>query len=328
MERQEKKKRIGILGAGAQGTLFGWHLAAAGDVTYLDVRAEVCAQIEREGVRLVGRPARKVRATMDPSELFASEVVFVFVKSYDTLRALRPLGGRLDPSTTIVSLQNGLGNEEAIKASLGSYVALVIGATTEAAIAISDGVAERIGEGRTVVGSAGASPETVEQIVNLLSVAELPIRIAYDIRSHVWGKLIANAAINPLSAILDLPSGAILSDPDAASLARAIAFESASVAHASRITLPFKDPWSYVSEIVAPTAEVRSSMALDLAASKRTEIDQINGAIVAAGRRTSTPTPYNESMLRLIKARERQNLLGDDEGDGEAVAVGKTAGKA
>jgi 2-dehydropantoate 2-reductase len=305
MENRGKKKRIGILGAGAQGSLFGWYLAGAGDVTYLDVRADLCATLEREGVAVEGRTPRTVRATTDPSALFESDAIFVFVKAYDTLRALRPLGGRLDPATTIVSLQNGLGNEEAIKAALGGFVALVVGATTEMSIVEGDGVAERIGEGRTVIGSAGASSATVEQTAALIASAGLGVRVAYDIRSHLWGKLIANAAINPLSALLDCPSGTILEDADASSLARAIALESANVAQASRIPLPFADAWTYVREIVASTAGVRSTMAIDLAEGKRTEIEQISGAIVAAGRRTQTATPYNETMLRLIKARER-----------------------
>ena len=309
MEPGQKKIRIGILGAGAQGTLFGWHLASVGDVTYLDVRPELCEQISRDGIRLHGCEPRTVRATVETAALFASDVIFVFVKAYDTLRALRPFAGRLNPSTTIVSLQNGLGNEEAIKASLGSVVALVVGATTEAAIMLDDGVAERIGEGRTVIGSAGASAATVEQTATLINAAGLSARVAYDIRSHIFGKLIANAAINPVSALLGCTAGALLEDPDASSLARAVALESATVALGMHVRLPFADPWEYVREIVGPTTGARSSMALDLAANKRTEVDQINGAIVTAGRRVGVATPYNEAMLRLIRARERQRAL-------------------
>lgn len=304
MDRRNRA-RIGILGAGGQGVLFGWHLAGAGEVTYLDIRAELCERLTRDGVRVEGEAPRRVAATTEPSALFACDVIFVFVKAYDTLRALRPFGGRLDPSTTIVSLQNGWGNEEAVKAALGSVVALVVGATTEAAIPIDEGAARRVGRGRTVVGSAGASASSVEDVATLLASAGIDTRIAYDIRPHLWGKLVANAAINPLSALLDCENGAILDDPDAAALAQAIAVESAAVAQALRIKLPFADSWSYVREIVAQTAGVKSTMALDLAGRRRTEIDQINGAIAAAGRRTSTPAPYNEAIVRLIKAGER-----------------------
>lgn len=301
-----KRNRVGILGAGAQGVLFGWHLAGAADVTYLDIKPELCATLAREGVRLEGERPRAVAATTDPSVLYASDSIFVFVKAYDTLRALRPFGGRLDPSTTIVSLQNGWGNEEAVKAALGSVVALVVGATTEAAIGLGDGIARRIGAGRTIVGGAGAASPSVERAASLLAAAGFDARVAYDIRPHLWGKLVANAAINPLSAVLDCENGAILSDPDSASLAQAVASEAVAVAAALRIKLPFADGWDYVRESVGATASVRSTMALDLAASRRTEVEQINGAIVAAGRRSGIPTPYNDAVLRLVRARERR----------------------
>jgi 2-dehydropantoate 2-reductase len=320
---RRSSNRVGILGAGAQGLLFGWHLASVADVTYLDIRAELCEVLSREGVRLKGEAPRKVSATTFPSALYDCSVIFIFVKAYDTLRALRPFGGRLDPSTSIVSLQNGLGNEEAVKAALGSVVALVIGATTEAAVPRGDGVAVRIGTGRTVVGGAGAAAASVEAVAALLTSAGLATRMAYDIRPHVWGKLVANAAINPLSAVLDCEAGAILDNADAADLARAIALEAAAVANRLRINLPFADAWGYVREIVGQTASTRSSMALDLAAGRRSEIEQINGAIVAAGRRSSTPTPYNEAMLRLVKARE--SLLVGGRAAGDRVCVEPTA---
>jgi 2-dehydropantoate 2-reductase len=71
-----------------------------------------------------------------------------------------------------------------------------------------------------------------------------------------------------------------------------------------RIALPFNDPWSYVRSIVEQTAGLRNTMLVDLEAGKKTENDHISGAVVAAGRRAAVPTPYNETMFRLIRARE------------------------
>ncbi|MBV8151787.1 MAG: 2-dehydropantoate 2-reductase [Candidatus Eremiobacteraeota bacterium] len=305
----DRRPRVGILGAGALGTLFGWHVAAVADVAYLDIQSELCARIERDGVRLEGAEPRAVHATVEPSRLFGSEMLFVFVKAHDTLRALRPFAGRLDPSAAIVSVQNGIGNEEAIKTALGGSVAVVIGATTESALAVGDGITRRLGTGRTVLGSAGATAATVERVVGLLVAAGFDARGVYDIRPHLWGKLIANAAINPTSALLGAPSGIILTDPDAAALARAIALEAAAVARGSGVQLLFADPWTYVREIAERTAHVENSMALDLGAGRRTEIDHINGAVVAAGRRLGVATPYNETLTRMIKAAERKERV-------------------
>ena len=139
---------------------------------------------------------------------------------------------------------------------------------------------------------------------SLLRQSGLECSIAYDIRPHQWGKLLVNAAINPISALIDTHNSVVASDPDAAVLARAVAYEGAAVAKALRINLPFGDPWDYVRVVLAASADGRNSMTVDLNARTKTEIDHVNGAIVAAGRRAGVPTPYNEALLHLVKAME------------------------
>ena len=295
--------KIGIVGAGALGTLFGERLAADNDVVLLERKHDVVDAIGRDGLRVDGE-TRRAHATADPRELFGVQVLFVFVRATDTLRALRPFAANLNPATAIVSLQNGLGNEEAIKTALGSTIPLIVGATTEQALTVAPADAKRVGEGATVLGSAGASPETVNRVVRLLSDAGFRASAAYDIRPHLWGKLIANAAINPVAALLDRPNGVVLQDEHAGEIARSLAQEAATVANAMRIPLPFTDPWSYVRSIVEQTAELDNSMLYDLRSNAPTEVDFINGAVVAAGRRAAVPTPYNETLTALVKARE------------------------
>jgi 2-dehydropantoate 2-reductase len=299
--------RIGIIGAGALGTYFGYRLAADNDVSMLEVRSDVVAAIREQGLGTAEHAdRRRVAISSTARELFASQVLFVFVRATDTMRALRPFVNELDPSCVIVSLQNGIQNEDAVKASLGGNVALVIGATTESALTLSPGTAAPVGSGKTIVGPAGASPEVCARIARLLADAGMAVSVAYDIRPHLWGKLIANAAINPVAALLDRPNGVVLADANAGELARSLAQEAATVASAMRIALPFNDPWSYVRSIVEQTANLRNSMLADLTQGAKTENDHINGAVVAAGRRAAVPTPYNDTMFRLIRAREAQ----------------------
>lgn len=295
--------KVGIVGAGALGTLFGQRLAAANEVVLLERKPEVVDAIRALGLRVDGQ-ARAAQATSEARDLFGVQILFVFVRATDTLRALRPFAAELSPATAIVSVQNGLGNEEAIKASLGGAIPLVIGATTESALTVAPADARRIGDGTTMLGSAGASPEVVNRVVKLLADAGLRASAAYDIRPHLWGKLIANAAINPVAALLDRPNGVVLTDAHAGDVARSLAQEAATVANAMRIPLPFTDPWSYVRTIVEQTAELDNSMLYDLRAGVPTEVDFINGAIAAAGRRAAVPTPYNETLTALVKARE------------------------
>ncbi len=298
------RSRVAILGAGAMGTFFAYHLAAHSDVTLVDVRGDVVESINKRGVQVDDLPKRRVSATRDPVKVFSTNYLFVFVKAPNTLGAVRPFTGQLDPSAPIVSLQNGLGNEEAIKAALGSNVPLVIGITNEAAYAVGHGHSRRQGVGTSIVGSGGASTETVRAVQRLVQQGGLDCQIAYDIRPHLWGKLIANAAINPVAALLESQNSAVANDPNAAELARALALEGAAVAKGLKINLPFGDPWEYVRNVITSSADGRNSMTIDLAARMKTEVDHINGAIVAAGRRLGIATPYNDAVVRLVKAKE------------------------
>ena len=301
----QTRPRVGIIGSGAMGTLFGFHLARHCDVTMLDSNKSVLDAIERSGGLSVNdEPVRPVKAGRHARDLFGSNAVFLFVKAVDTLRALRPFAGELSPSTPIVSLQNGVGNEESIKTALGGAVPVVLGITTESSLTTAPGRVRSSEEGNTIVGSAGASPATSRSVAEMLTESGMRASVVYDIRPHLWGKLVANAAINALSALLDCESGAILNNANAARLAESLAEEAAAVAAAQKINLPFVNPWQYVTQVIAVGADSKSSMAFDLESGHPSEIDHINGAICAAGRRTGVPTPYNDAMVRLIKAKE------------------------
>jgi 2-dehydropantoate 2-reductase len=304
MTEAAQPPRIGIIGAGAMGTLFGFHLAAGCRVTMLDDNAELAATVTRDGLRVNDEAARRVGVARSARELYGSQMLFLFVKAVDTLRALRAFAGELDPAAPVISLQNGVGNEDAIKTALGGAVPVVLGITTESSQTIGPGHVRSSEEGNTIIGAASASPKTARTVTELLTHSGLRASAVHDIRPHLWGKLVANAAVNALSALLDCDAGEIPRDPNAARLAEALADETASVAAALKINLPFVNPWQYVTEVVALGADAKSSMAYDLESGHPSEIDHINGAVVAFGRRTGTPTPYNDAIVRLLKARE------------------------
>ncbi|MEO9171411.1 MAG: 2-dehydropantoate 2-reductase, partial [Candidatus Baltobacteraceae bacterium] len=156
----ESKLKVGIIGAGSMGTLFGFHLAAACDVTILDTNESLLTSIARSGLAVNSERARKVAIARNPRDLFTSQVLFLFVKAVDTLRALRPFAGELNPATPIVSLQNGVGNEDAIKTALGGAVPVVLGITTESSLTTAPGRVRSSEEGNTILGSTSAAPAT------------------------------------------------------------------------------------------------------------------------------------------------------------------------
>ena len=296
--------KVGIIGAGSMGTLFGYHLAQSSEVTILESNPDTAKAIAKHGLIVNDGKARKVQVAASARELFGSKALFLFVKAVDTLKALRPFAGELDPATPVISLQNGVGNEDAIKTALGGAVPVVLGITTESSLTLSPGKVRSSDTGNTIVGSTSAAPTTARQVADMLTQSGLRASVVYDIRPHLWGKLCANAAINAISAILDCEAGAIPKDPSMAHLAEHLAEEVAAVAAAMKIHLPFANPWQYVMQVIELGADAKSSMAFDLETGHPTEIDHINGAVVAFGRRAGVATPYNDAVMRLIKAKE------------------------
>ncbi|HTU70910.1 MAG TPA: 2-dehydropantoate 2-reductase [Candidatus Baltobacteraceae bacterium] len=303
---EAERLKIGIIGAGSMGTLFGYHLATTSDVTVLDANAQTSAAISARGLQINDEAPRRVRVASNARELFDSQMLLLFVKAVDTLRALRPFAGELNPATPVISLQNGVGNEDAIKTALGGAVPVVLGVTTESSTTVASGHVRSSVNGNTLIGATSAAPATARMIAELLTRSGLRASVVYDIRPHLWGKLIANAAINAISALLDCETGEIPRSPNAAHLAESLAEEAAAVAAALKINLPFVSPWQYVTQVIEIGADSKSSMAFDLESGHPSEIDHINGAVVAFGRRTGVATPYNDAMVRLIKAKEAQ----------------------
>jgi 2-dehydropantoate 2-reductase len=147
----------------------------------------------------------------------------------------------------------------------------------------------------------------INTIESKLRKAGFAIQKLADITSLLWGKLVINAAINPLTALLRVTNGKLLDRPAIQELFVAAACEAAAVAAAQGINLPYPDPVLAVTEIARKTATNRSSMLQDLLRGTPSEIDVINGAIVQAGERVGVPTPVNQILWQLVRAAEDCN---------------------
>lgn len=181
--------------------------------------------------------------------------------------------------------------------SLGAaHVAL--GVTTTGATLLAPGLARLGGEG---VISLEAHPR-LAPLEAMLRKAGFNVKVVEGAASLVWGKLVINAAINPLTALLRVPNGELLERPTARVLMVELAREAASVAQALGVGLPFENPESAAEEVARRTAANRSSMLQDVLRGAPTEIDAICGAIVRAGEEKGVPTPVNRIFWLLIRA--------------------------
>jgi 2-dehydropantoate 2-reductase len=297
--------KIGIVGAGAIGLTFAAALASAHDVVVLARRAAVAERIAHDGIALAGELEDEqipVAATADASALADRDAVIVAVKSQSTAEALAPLRGILRPNALVASVQNGIENAEVARAALpGTRV--VAGSTTQGAVALGDGRVRPIGRGVTTFERDDAASPTSEELAAAFAAAGLEARVTGDAAAMLWRKLVVNAAINPLCALAGRANGAVVTDPDLQPLARALAAEAAAVALAEGADIG--DAWAIVEAAATGSMANRNSMLQDLDAGRPTEIEALSGAVVRRGRARGVPVPLTETVLRLVRARER-----------------------
>jgi len=289
-----------IVGTGALACLFAARLSAIGvEVTLLGTWREGLKALQK-GVRLEENGEETiypVRATSNPSDCFGMRDALVLVKAWQTERAARQLGMCLAPDGVALTLQNGYGNREILAKSLGpNNVAL--GVTTTGATLTGPGRVRPGGQGTISV----ESHPRLGPVISLLRQAGFVVEETPNADSLVWSKLVINAAINPLTALLRVPNGELLERPPARALMADLAREAAAVAAALNILLTFDDPVAATESVAQRTSHNHSSMYQDIERGAPSEIDAICGAVVRVGEQLGVPTPVNKVMWGLVQA--------------------------
>jgi 2-dehydropantoate 2-reductase len=290
-----------VVGTGALACLFAARLAGSGvEVTMLGSWLEGLAALRQHGVRQLemdGSSHQYPVEVLDGTDFHREFTqALVLVKSWQTKRVARQLEECLSQGGIGLTLQNGLGNYETLISSLGQ-ARVALGVTTTAARMLEPGYVQHTGEGKV---SIGAHPN-LDGLKDLLKKAGFLVEMITDLRSLLWGKLVINAAINPLTALLRVPNGELLSRSTSRELLRGAACETALVAAGLGIKLPYEDPVIAVEEVARNTAANTSSMLQDVLRGTPTEIDAINGAIMRAGEQVGVPTPINTMLWQLVK---------------------------
>ena len=302
--------KIVIIGAGAMGGLFAARLAAAGeDVSVVDVWAEHVEAIRTQGLILeTGEGVIKAlpaAASRSEDLAVAADLVIIFVKSAMTAAAARSAQELLSPAGRVLTLQNGLGNAETIAAVVGAEKVLA-GTTAQGATLLGPGRIRHGGRGDTHIGRlAGPADEFCRETAAILTRAGIPAFAEEEVQSLIWGKLVINAGINALTALLRYGNGQLNDHEETRELVKLAVAEAVQVAAAAKIPLPYGDAVEKVLAVAAATATNRSSMLQDILHGRITEIDAINGALVREGIRLAVPTPVNRTLTLLIKALEK-----------------------
>lgn len=300
--------RIAVLGGGgAMGGIFGSALSVAGeDVTLIDVSKPAVDAINTDGLKVEEKSGEtrtvRVAASSDPSKVGPVDLIVNFVKCYHTESAVRSAAPMIGPDTHFLTLQNGWGNADTIGALVGAERVLV-GLTYHGGTLLAPGQVKHPGVGMTYIGEvSGKVSPRLEAIVATFRKAGFEVTQSTAILDEVWKKLALNACTLPTSALLGFQSHQLVGHAGILAEMRSILEEVASVAKAQDIALDFDERWAAITGLLEKAVGGKSSMLQDVQARRRTEIDVINGAIVAAGKRTGVPTPHNDAMVNMISA--------------------------
>jgi 2-dehydropantoate 2-reductase len=291
-----------IVGTGAMALLFGSRLASAGiNVSFLGSWKEGITALKENGIRVAGPEGERVypvRVFSDPAEISQIQLALILVKSWQTEKAAAQLSQVLGPEGLALTLQNGLGNLEILSDVLGMD-RVAQGVTTSGATLLEPGLVQMGGEGLI---SIQEHPRLLV-LLELFQRAELSVQQLPDLTSMIWGKLVINVAINPITALLGVRNGVLLESKSARQVMGQAADEAAEVARAMGIELKFSDPLQAAEAVAEATADNKSSMLQDINRGAPTEIDVLCGAVTRLGLKYQVGTPTNQLLWHLVKAR-------------------------
>jgi 2-dehydropantoate 2-reductase len=306
--------KIAVLGPGGLGCLLASLFFEAGEKVFLvDYRPERVALLKARGVHLkslTGEHRTIPVAWVLAQEAGPCHLTVVTVKSYQTAAAVHSLPGLMAAGGLALTLQNGLGNLEEMARMVGPQ-RLLAGVAFLGVTRQDEGHIIHAGQGPIFIGAPPGSQVPMGEIAEVVARFRrtgLECQAHPDIQLLLWEKLLVNAGINPLTALLQVPNGALPKLPEAWELATAAAAEAQAVARTAGLKIS-GDPETLLAQVCAATANNRSSMLQDVLAGRPTEIEALNAQVVKHGAALGVPTPVNHLLTQLLRSLTQSAAL-------------------
>jgi 2-dehydropantoate 2-reductase len=302
--------RTAVIGGGAMGGALAADAVGAGqDVVLVDVSADLVRHLSEHGLTVEGPQGTEnvtVAATTDPGEAGEVDLAVVFVKGHHTPSAARTVAGLLGPDTVVLTLQNGWGNADELARVLPPE-RLVMGVTYHSCTAAGPGHVRHTGRGPTLVGPylADGPVDPAQRAAAVLTAAGWEAVATCAVRTEIWKKLVLNAATLPTAALARLPAGEVGRPGPLLDLVDALAAEAVAVARAQRLDIELDERVARIHAVLEAAGSGKASMLQDVEATRKTEIETVNGAVARMGAELGVPTPLNTAMAALVGGLER-----------------------
>jgi len=304
-----KPETIAIVGCGAMGSVYAALLADAGhDVWAIDAWQAHVDAMNAKGLRVEGKSGDrtvKLHASTKAADVGKADLVIIATKHDGVEAAAEAVKPILKPSTPVLAIQNGLGSAERVADILGPERVMqgVVGGF--GASMKGPGHAHHNGMEFVRLGEyAGPKSERLEHVAEVWRSGGFKVLTFDDIHKMVWEKLICNTSFSGPCAVTGLTVGQMMADPNGWAISLGCAREADAVARAKGIALEYDDIEAYIRNFASKIPNAKPSMLLDHLAGKRCEIDVINGAISREGRRVGVPTPVNDLICAIVRAKE------------------------
>lgn len=314
--------RVMIIGAGSLGLLFAAKLSACCEhMTVIARTSEQAAELARQGIELIGTTESQLTAHHGGIEfgyyiegvktakasLTHYDYIFLMIKQPAITRKLIDyLKTHLSKETYLICFQNGIGHEKILAEVLGRNQ-LLLAVTTEGARREGPVTVIHTGHGVTYIGPSVKTADFADSkhilLAQLFEDAGFQIMMSKNMDIRIWSKLIINAVINPLTAILRVKNGELLNSPWTRSLMHDLYQEARTLAIAKSVQLP-DELWDTILGVCEATRLNHSSMLQDIEVSRGTEIDYINGSLVRMAKELNLELPTHQTVYQLVKALE------------------------
>lgn len=305
--------KICMLGTGSLGSTIGGTLAQGGSELYfVDQWKEHIDKINENGLKMTDEKEDwyvKVDARTSAEGMGPVDLVIVLVKSFATKEAVSQLKETnvIGENTLVMSLQNGLGNEETIAEVVGE-ANVISGKTYVGGRLLSPGYVSAGVKGKyTYIGElTGEITDRIQAVCDEFNKAGLLCEVSDNIKGLIWDKLLINVAAGALCGITRLPYGPLYEEEYIKETAVAAIQEGIDVAKAAGVKLKSEDPeypWYAASEGLPETFKTSILQSLEL--KRPTEIDFINGSVVEWGKKFGIPTPVNRTLVTCVKGIEK-----------------------
>ncbi len=302
--------KIAVVGTGAMGSVYASHLGKAGhEVRAIDTWQEHIDAIATSGLTVSGAGGSFVvdnlRVGRSPHDAGSCDVWMIATKASAVDEVAAEIAPLLGPDDIVMAFQNGLGAGERVARHVPAGHIL---------IGIAEGFGSSIPEPGHVhhegmrlirIGEMhGGMTKRLRRIEQVWRDAGFNVRAFADVTVMIWEKFLCNVTLSAPCAVFDVTVGELMSDPEAWRIALGCASEAHRLGVAKGIEFSFDDPLRYVTDFAATIPNASPSMRLDHLARRPSEIDVINGQVVALSRQIGFEAPYNETLCAIVRRRE------------------------